>query len=172
MSKQILTVKIEIPTYDGNYNPDEIHFGNILSTKEDIIKYFLSFDENKKQELFRDYKECIENIHNNRVESNLGNIDARTFLLNEKGIITKVKEKYKIDINKLIKLFFNKPLNNAYEYNLSRGIEQNFTKIRTTYTTSQSDVRKVDTKYLVYEINKFTLNESNFIINELSFIEI
>ena len=172
MNKTLLTLKIRIPTYEDDYNPEYIDFGNILSTKKDIENYFYSFDDKKKQELFDDYKIYLEGTYNNRVQNNLGNSSLDEMLNTESQLRNKVKEKYKFDINKLIQLFFNKPLNNSYEYNLLRGIEQNFVKLDTVYNSSSSNDKHIETKYSVYEVNKFNFDEYSIIISELSYIEL
>ena len=172
MNKTLLTLKIKIPTYEDNYNPEYVDFGNILSTKEDIENYFYSFDNIKKQELFNDYKIYLEGSYNNRVQNNLGNSSIDEMLNTERILRNTVKEKYKFDINKLIQLFFNKQLNISYEYNLSRGIEQNFVKLDTVYTTSPSKEKHIETQYQVYEVNKYNFDEYSIRIDELSYIEL
>lgn len=172
MNKKLLTVKTQIPTWEDNFNNEYIDFGNVLSTYEDVKNYFLSFDDIKKQELFDDYKEYLEGTHTNRVNFNLDKIDVEEMCEIERKILNKVKSKYKFDINKLIKLFYNEPLKNSYEFNLSRGFEQNFLKLETTYTTSSSKEIFIDTKYLVLEINKFNFDVSNIYVYDLSYTEL
>ena len=172
MDKKILTLKIQIPTYKDDYNQEYIDFGNVLSTKEDIENYFYSFNDKKKQELFDDYKIYIEGAYNNRLQHDLNKISIEQMLNVEKLLKDHVSKKYKFDINKLVQLFFNKPLNNSYEYNLSRGIEQNFTELNTIYTSSSSNKKQIETKYQVYEVNKFNFDKYSIIINELSYIEL
>ena len=172
MNKTLLTLKIQIPTYEDDYKLEYIDFGNILSTKEDIENYFYSFDNKKKQELFNDYKIYLEGSYNNRVQNNLGNFSIEEMLNTERMLRNQAKEKYKFDINKLIQLFFNKPLNNSYEYNLSRGIEQNFVKLDTVYTTASSKEKHIETKYQVYEVNKYNFDKYNIHTSELSYIEL
>ena len=172
MNKTLLTLKLKIPTYEDNYNPEYVDFGNILSTKEDIENYFYSFDNIKKQELFNDYKIYLEGSYNNRVQNNLGNSSIDEMLNTERMLRNTVKEKYKFDINKLIQLFFNKQINIAYEYNLLRGIEQNFVKLDTVYTTCSSNEKHIETKYEVYEVNKYNFDEYSIRIDKLSYIEL
>lgn len=137
-----------------------IKFGVVMGNPEDIVDLFLSFNDNK-QEIFDDYKEFKENITNNRMKSNLNEIDVSTYCQNEREYVNKVNDKYKVSIEKLMELFFKEPLKNSYEYNLARNIPQNFIELNTVWNSLGDKERRqsIETKYLVYEENDFEFTD-------------
>ena len=170
MNKSLKTLKVQIPSYEDAYKYDYLDFGTIFSTSEIIKNYFLDLNS-KKQELFNDYKEYKESLNANKLKLNLNEISVEDYVGEEFIIIKKIKDKYKLDIEKMIKIYFNEPLKNSYEYNLSRNIKQNFIKISSVLHSSNGESR-IETNYLVYEENKFELTISDIYINEISYIEL
>lgn len=167
-NKTLKTVKVQVPTYDDEINVKYINFGTVFATTEDIKKYFLSID---KQQLFNDYKEYKENLNTNKVKLDLNEISCDEYVEKEFEYIREYKPKYKFNITDLMKIYFNEPLQNSYEYNLSRGISQNFIENSVVWH-SMDGTKRVETKYLVYEENKFELIEDYIIIDDISFVEL
>jgi hypothetical protein len=170
MNKSLKTVKVQIPSYEDSYKSDYLDFGTIFSTNNIIKNYFLDLNS-KKQELFNDYKEYKEFLNANKLKLTVNEISVENYVEEEFKIVKKIKDKYKLDIEKLIKIYFNEPLKNSYEYNLSRGIEQNFVKLSTLLHSSNGESR-IETNYLVYEENKFELTIGDIYINEISYVEL
>ena len=137
-----------------------IKFGVVMGNPEDIVDLFLSFNDNK-QEIFDDYKEFKENLTNNRMKSNLKEIDTETFCNNEREYVNQINNKYKLSIEKLMELFFKEPLINQYEYNLVRNIPQNVVELNTVWHSIGNKLNQtnIETKYLVYEFNDFEFTD-------------
>lgn len=156
-------------------NATIIKFGVVMGNPEEIVNLFLSFNNNK-QEIFNDYKEFKENIINNRMKESLNEIDIETYCKNEKIYVNKVKNKYKLSIEKLIDLFFKDPLTTKYEYNLARNIPQNYIKLNTVWKSlgNKKEKHTIETKHLVYEFNEFEFTKEciRLIPYSLNFIDL
>ena len=107
MSLKLLTLKVQRTSYEDALNK-YVDFGNVFSSEEKIINYLLSFDNEKKKELFNDYKPYLEGCYNNRVNYNEGSISCESMITREIELCKIVNEKYKLGIDKLIQIFFNR----------------------------------------------------------------
>lgn len=152
-----------------------IKFGVVMGNPEDIVDLFLSFNDNK-QEIFDDYKEFKENLTNNRMKSNLKEIDTEIFCNNEIEYVNQINDKYKVSIEKLMELFFKEPLMNQYEYNLIRNIPQNFVELNTVWHSigNKLNPTNIETKHLVYEENDFEFTDKciRIVPYNLNFIDL